>query len=137
MLLSNKFIAKPFDKTDYAAFAGSLFSGSVLTPTLLPHILGRAFAWKGWLAGLCCTVSIIGLTGKGKKANPLLTAGHLLLFPAVSSYLAMNYTGASTYTSPSGVNKEMRKALPFIVGAAAIGGMLTLGTHLFVRRAKR
>jgi len=32
------------------------------------------------------------------------------------------------------VNKEMKKALPFIVGAAAIGGALTLGIHLFGRR---
>ena len=137
MLLSNKFIAKPFDKTDFTAFAGSLLSGTILTPALLPYIPGRAFAWKGWLAGLCCTEGIIGLTGKGRKANPLLTVGHLLLFPVVSSYLAMNFTGASTYTSPSGVNKEMRKSLPFIVGAAAICGALTLGAHLLNRRKKQ
>jgi hypothetical protein len=46
----------------------------------------------------------------------------------------MNFTGASTYTSPSGVKKEMEKALPFIVGAAAIGAALTLGFHMFGRR---
>ena len=136
MLLSNKFIKKPFDKQDFAAYAGAILSGSVLTPVLLPYIPGKAFAWKGWLAGLCCTAGIIGLTGKSKKRNPLLAAGHLLLFPALSSYFAMNFTGSSTYTSPSGVNKEMKKALPFIVGAAAIGGALTLGVHLFGGRKK-
>ena len=136
MLLANKFIVKPFDKQDFAAYAGSILSGAVLTPTLLPYIPGRAFALKGWLAGLLCTAGIIGLTGKGKKRTPLLTAGHLLLFPALSSYLAMNFTGSSTYTSPSGVNKEMKKALPYIVGAASVGAALTLGVHLFSRRKK-
>jgi len=137
MLLSNKFIKKPFDKTDFAAYAGAILSGSVVTPALLPYIPGKAFALKGWIAGLCCAAGIIGLTNKGKKKNPLLTAGHLLLFPALSSFLAMNFTGSSTYTSPSGVNKEMKKALPFIVGAAAIGGALTLGVHLFGGRKKK
>ena len=136
MLLSNKFISKPFGKQDFAAYAGAVLSGSVITPALLPYIPGKAFALKGWLAGLCCTAGIIGLTSKGKKRNPLLTAGHLLLFPALSSYLAMNFTGASTYTSPSGVNKEMKKALPFIVGATAVGAALTIGVHLFGRRTK-
>jgi len=133
MFLSNAFIAKPFDKTDFAAYAGAILSGAVITPTLLPYIPGKAFAWKGWLAGFICTAGISVLT---KKKNPILTAGHLLLFPALSSYIAMNFTGSSTYTSPSGVNKEMKKALPFIVGAAALGGALTLGVHIFSDRKK-
>jgi len=136
MILSNKFITQPFDKTDFAAYTGALLSGAVLTPALLPYIPGKAFAWKGWLAGLACTAGIIGLTGKGKKRNPLLTAGHLLLFPAISSFIAMDYTGSSTYTSPTGVQKEMKKALPFIIGSAAVGTVLTLGVHLLSGRKK-
>ena len=137
MLVTNRFAPKPFDKTDYAALAFSVITGSVLTPVLLPHIPGRAFALKGGLLGFGVTAKILGLTGKLKKGNLLLTAGHLLLFPAISSFLAMNFTGASTYTSPSGVNSEMKKALPFIAGAATAGAALTLGVHLFSgRRAK-
>jgi hypothetical protein len=134
MLLANQFIPKPFDKTTVATYSGAILSGSVLTPALLPYIPGNAFALKGWLVGLGCTAGILGLSGSLRKGNPLLTAASLLLYPAISSFLAMNFTGASTYTSPSGVNKEMKKALPFIVGAAAIGGALTLGIHLFGRR---
>ena len=38
----------------------------------------------------------------------------------------MNFTGSSPITSPSGVNREMRRALPFqVAGAAvAVGGWL-------------
>ena len=32
---------------------------------------------------------------------------------SISSYLAMNFTGSTPYTSPSGVEKEMRVAIPF------------------------
>jgi len=137
MLIANKFAAKPFDKTDILANTGAVIAGSVLTPVLLPYIPGKAFAMKGWLLGLGCIAGILGLTGKLNKGNSLLAAGHLLLFPAISSFLALNFTGASTYTSPSGVNKEMEKTLPFIVGAAAVGAALTLGVHLLGRRKSK
>jgi len=43
------------------------------------------------------------------------------LVPALSAYLAMNFTGASTYTSLSGVRKEMRVAVPLEISAGIIG----------------
>jgi len=133
MFLANKFASKPFDRTDILANAGAIIAGTVITPVLLPYIHGKAFSAKGWQIGLGMTAGILGLTGKLKKGSRLLSVGHLLLFPAISAFLAMNFTGASTYTSPSGVNKEMEKALPYIVGAAAAGAALTLGVHLFGR----
>lgn len=136
MLLAKPILKRPFGIYDAAALAGSVVSGSVLTPALLPYIPGKVFAWKGWLAGLCVTAGGLLLSGKFRRGNRLLAAGHLLLYPAVSAFFAMNFTGASTYTSPSGVNKEMKKALPWIVGAALIGGVLTLGVHLFGGRKK-
>lgn len=38
---------------------------------------------------------------------------------AVSAFLAMNFTGASTYTSLSGVRREMRWAVPLEIGLFA------------------
>ncbi len=136
LFITNQFAPRPLDKHDIAAYAGAVVVGAVITPSLLPYIPGRAFAWKGWLMGMGWTAGYLGLTKRINKGNRLLSAGELLLLPAVSSYLAMNFTGSSTYTSPSGVNKEMKQALPWIVGAAAIGGALTLGVHLFSRRKK-
>jgi len=136
MLLAKPLMKKPFGAYDATAVLGAVTAGAVVTPVFLPYIPGKAFAWKGWLAGLCVTAGSLFLSGKFKQGNRLLSAGHLLLYPAISSFIAMNFTGSSTYTSPSGVNKEMKKALPWIVGAAAAGGMLTLGVHLFGRRKK-
>ena len=137
LLITNQFAAKPFDKHDITAFAGTIVAGTVITPALLPYIPGKAFAWKGWLVGLGWTVKYLLLSKQFKKGKRLMSAGELLLLPAVSSYLAMNFTGSSTYTSPSGVNKEMKKALPWIAGAAIIGGALMLGAHLFGGRKKK
>ena len=53
----------------------------------------------------------------------------LFLIPAVSAYLAMNFTGASTYTSLSGVKKEMRWALPMEMGVGIVGFILWLGSQ--------
>ncbi|MEQ8236459.1 MAG: mercury methylation corrinoid protein HgcA, partial [Syntrophomonadaceae bacterium] len=47
--------------------------------------------------------------------------GVLLIVPATSSYLALQFTGASTYTSFSGVTKETRLAVPLIRVAVGLG----------------
>lgn len=137
LLLTNRFAARPFDKRDLAAYTGAVLAGTTLAPALLPVIPGRAFAWKGWLLGLCWTAGSLRLFKRFAPGNRMLSAGQLLLFPAVSSYLAMNFTGSSTYTSPSGVQKEMKKALPLIAGAATVGGALMLSAHLFGKRKNK
>lgn len=35
---------------------------------------------------------------------------------ALSSYMAMHFTGATPYASPSGVEKEMRRGIPAQLG---------------------
>jgi acetyl-CoA decarbonylase/synthase complex subunit gamma len=52
-----------------------------------------------------------------------------LLIPAISAYLGMNFTGASTYTSLSGVKKEMRWALPLQIAAGIVGLLFWIGSH--------
>ena len=54
----------------------------------------------------------------------LETAAWLFMMLALSSFLAMNFTGASTYTSLSGVKREMRYAVPLQIAAATIGLVL-------------
>jgi hypothetical protein len=137
VFLSNQFARKPLGKKDLAAFAGAVIAGSVATPLLLPYIPGKAFSLKGWLAGLCWTAGSLQLSKGFELQDRMLAAGELLLFPAISSYLALNFTGSSTYTSPSGVKKELKYAMPLISGAAAIGGVLMAAAHLFGKGEKK
>ena len=52
---------------------------------------------------------------------------YLLILPAISAYLALNFAGCSTYTSLSGVKKEMKIALPLLVFSVISG----IGLQLF------
>ncbi|MEQ8174861.1 MAG: mercury methylation corrinoid protein HgcA [Syntrophomonadaceae bacterium] len=106
-------------------YLGAVLIGAVIAPLLLPFIPGRAFAWKGWILGFLWAVLAIYLKG-GPGNGWGLTAdlAAILFVPAVSSYLAMNFTGASTYTSLSGVKKEMKLAVPIQAASAAIGLIL-------------
>jgi acetyl-CoA decarbonylase/synthase complex subunit gamma len=49
------------------------------------------------------------------------TIAWCLLMPAIASFFAMNFTGASTYTSLSGVKAEMRIAVPAQIAAVVVG----------------
>jgi acetyl-CoA decarbonylase/synthase complex subunit gamma len=51
--------------------------------------------------------------------------------PAVAAFLAMNFTGASTYTSLSGVKKEMKVAVPLQIVAASVGLCVWIGSLVF------
>jgi acetyl-CoA decarbonylase/synthase complex subunit gamma len=57
-------------------------------------------------------------------ADRLELLAWLLLVPSLSSFMAMNFTGASTYTSLSGVLKEMRLAIPVQIVSAGLGSIL-------------
>lgn len=122
-----------FGITDFYAYAGALIVGCVLTPVLLPWIPGKAFAWKGWLLGLLWAAAVNVLNGwPGELSYSWLRAlGYLLVLPSISAFYAMNFTGASTYTSFSGVMKEMKTAVPAIVVTIGIGVTLILLNALF------
>ena len=89
-----------------------------MTPLALPWLPGRAFSLKGAVVG--------GLAAAGataafrRRLSPAAGLALLAGIPAVSSYAAMNFTGSSPITSPSGVELEMRRALPLQVAAAAV-----------------
>jgi hypothetical protein len=115
---------------DFVPFLGAILAGTVLVPALLPYIPGRSFAWKGWLLGLIWTILYIGLVipPAGWKQDLF----YILVLPPISSFLALNFTGASTYTSLSGVVKEMNVALPAIISSAGLG-VLFLIFKFFVK----
>ena len=52
--------------------------------------------------------------------------GWLSFSVAISSFLAMNFTGASTYTSLSGVRKEMRIFVPIQISLSFVGLLLVV-----------
>ena len=85
-------------------------SGAFLAPLLLPLLPFPHFGGKGLVSGLF-VFGLIALFGYA-PLHLLELLGWFLISGAISSYLTMNFTGASTYTSLSGVRKEMRIFVP-------------------------
>jgi acetyl-CoA decarbonylase/synthase complex subunit gamma len=111
----------------------AILAGTVLTPVLLPFLPGRAFSLKGFWLGMLAAVILVKIRGIdfATTAGFLEILAWLLLIPATTAYLAMNFTGCSTYTSLSGVKKEMRFALPMEIAAGFVGLALWLGSRFF------
>jgi hypothetical protein len=105
-----------------AAGAG-LLGGAFLVPALLPWIPFRSFAIKGLTIGALMSGALLSLA-PGLLGSPLLLAPALLVTAGLSSYLGLMFTGSTTFTNPSGVNRELRVAVPLYLAAAALAVIL-------------
>jgi len=105
------------------AFLSAIVGGAVIHPLLLPHLPGRAFSAKGLWLGAAVALAVLFLQGSDWStwAARFGALAWLLIIPAVTAYLAMNFTGCSTYTSLSGVKREMQWALPLEIGMGVSG----------------
>jgi len=98
----------------------TVFAGAFLTPVLLPFVPSRSFAIKGWLIGLLSMSAVMPLFGPAVRGDILLLVASWLFFPAMSSYIALQFTGSTTFTGMSGVKKELKIGIPLYLSAAAI-----------------
>ena len=104
----------------------ALLTGTLLTPLLLPWIPFRSFALKGFLLGGLATALLTFLAGTEAVRSIYLIAFSLVFFPAASSYLALQFTGSTSFTGISGVKKELKIALPLYIAAAAASLILLI-----------
>jgi acetyl-CoA decarbonylase/synthase complex subunit gamma len=113
-----------------ALVIGSFLFAGVVGPALLPWLPGRAFSLKGAVLGVAA-FSGLAVLRAGVAGSWLHLASWALIMPTIASFMLMNFTGSSTFTSQSGVLREMRVAVPLQIA----GGVLGLGlwlTGLFV-----
>jgi len=106
-----------------AALLSALLAGALISPLLLPWLPGRAFSLKGMSVGVvAAAILVLSRRGElGVSAARLDLISWFLMIPALSSFLAMNFTGSSTFTSLSGVKKEMKVAVPLQVVSGVAG----------------
>jgi uncharacterized membrane protein YphA (DoxX/SURF4 family) len=109
----------------------------VLFPILLPWIPTHNFSTKGFLLGVLAAIPF--------AASPFLqhldwscyhrlgqALEFLLAMPAVTAYIALNFTGSTTFTSRSGVKREMFAYIPAMAWTFGAGLLLAIGL-IFVR----
>jgi hypothetical protein len=113
---------------DIVSYLGAIAMGSIVFQIIVPWIPGRSFAWKGWLLGIIWTLFL------AIWLHPALGIGisNFLVLPVIAAYLALNFTGATTFTSLSGVQKELRIAAPAMITLAGLGVILRLASRLWI-----
>ncbi len=101
-----------------------IFAGAVVTPLLLRALPFRQFWLKGAFTSLISALlfSMWSIPIAGSH-DTLALASWML---ATGSFLAMNFTGSTPYTSLSGVEFEMRRGLPLQIALATIALVLWL-----------
>lgn len=98
----------------------SIVSGAILFPMILPIRAYKMFYKNGILISL----AINGFVAINHLS--FFMVGWYSLCSAYSGYLALNYTGSTTFTSLSGVKKEMEEGVPVLSVICIISGVLLI-----------
>lgn len=111
-------------------YLGAFLMGAFFVPVVLPYIPFRSFALKGMFLGVLWVLVYIKFHSAFMFSdNYLILIGNTLLLLSISTYLALNFTGSSTYTSLSGTVRETIIVVPLVVLASITGiGLLTAYT---------
>ena len=109
------------------AAVAAVVTGTILFPALLPFLPTNDFSVKGLILGGVVALPFAYAFGMDSAlplwAAVLAAATPLLLVPAVVAYLALNFTGCTTFTSRTGVKKEIFRYVPVMTAMAVIGSL--------------
>jgi uncharacterized membrane protein len=104
---------------------GGVLTGVALFPVLYPWLPTKDFSTKGFILGGLYALAVILLLVLPSATAPLVKAAsalsHLLIWPALVGYVALNFTGSTPYPSRSGVRHEIYRyvrpmAVMFVLG---------------------
>lgn len=105
-------------------------SGTVLFPVLLPYLPAHDLSIKGivlgWVVALSFGIILVVNTNMIFWKEILSLIAMFLIVPAVTGYLALNFTGCTTYTSRTGVKKEIFRYVPYMALKAGTGFLCLL-----------
>lgn len=107
------------------AAATAVLAGTVLFPALMPVLPSRDFSSRGMILGGIVAVpfAVAFAYAPWGSAWAGFAAGlvPLLLMPAVTAYLSLNFTGSTTFTSRTGVKREIFRYVPIMTVMAVSG----------------
>jgi hypothetical protein len=119
------------------AAIATVLAGTVLFPILLPWIPTHNFSTKGFLLGALIAIPF--------ALSPFIrhpdwswyhrlgqALEFLLAMPPVTAFIALNFTGSTTFTSRSGVKREMFAYIPAMAWTFGTGILLAI-VFIFVR----
>ena len=121
------------------AVAVSVLAGTALFPAVLPWVPTKDFSSKGFILGtlLALPFAAVAFLGSPNSAEWLQVASglaYIFFMAPITAYLALNFTGSTTFTSRTGVKKEIFRYIPAMAASLAIGIVLAgivIGMHFF------
>jgi len=119
------------------AAVATFLAATVLFPALLPWLPTRDFSTKGFILGGIIALPFAVLALLGSQPVGWLSVGravvYLLAMPSAVAYLSLLYTGSTTFTSRSGVRREIYAYVP--VMAWMFGASVAVAVLVFAARA--
>jgi hypothetical protein len=106
------------------ALMTAYIAGTILSPLLLPILATPAFAAKGTLVMILIYPIMYQIFPEFQAISLVEKISWFFIMAPISSFFAMNFTGASTFTSLSGVKKEMKYAVPLQIISFVFGFVL-------------
>ncbi len=110
----------------------AIMAGVVLFPILLPWIPTKDFATKGFILGAAAALpfALVKLFAPAPDTAYWVQAGRalavILEWSPVTAFIALNFTGSTTFTSRSGVRREIFKYTPVMAGMFVSGIVITI-----------
>jgi len=111
-------------KLSLIALMTAYITGTILAPLFLPILGLRSFAYKGVLMIIPVFILMFQFVPEFQTISLVEKFSWFFIMAPISSFFAMNFTGSSTYTSLSGVKKEMRIAVPLQIISFIMGFIL-------------
>ena len=113
------------------AAVAAILAGVAFFPILLPWLPTHNFSSKGFILGALVALPFAIASffvhpawAWGWQVGQ--AAGLLLMMPAVTAFIALNFTGSSTFTSRTGVRREMNRYIPAMAWTFGTGIVLTV-----------
>jgi hypothetical protein len=110
------------------AAIAAVIAGTVIFPLALPFLPAKDYTIKGLVIGAFIALpfawAALSLSPGPAFVGWVAAAGGLLAMSAVTAYLALNFTGATPFTSRTGVRTEIFRYVPAITALFATGCIL-------------
>jgi hypothetical protein len=108
----------------------AILAGTVLFPILLPWLPTPNFSTKGFILGAVVVLPFaLAVFLRHPEVAWWLKAAwglaYVLVYPSITAYLALNFTGSTTFTSRSGVKNEIFAYVPAMAWMFGLSCVLT------------
>ncbi len=114
-----------------AAAITAILSGLALVPIFLRWIPTKDFSTKGFIIGGLMALpfalnALYSMTDEALWLRFGWALNYMLIMPSITAFLALNFTGSTTFTSVTGVKKEIFRYVPKMAWLFGIGIILII-----------